>query len=138
MLFACRAIIIIVRLVNGRGRIFYPVSVAEVAASTKFPRPLQMIFLSEPLNKNPLLVGSGTLCVVRRGSWGASSPAKDSIDTTDVLPLSERITAGREQWANTPERDSTSPCLFWERNGPCGSRCCRKVHQEHQNLQAGI
>ena len=36
------------------------VSVAEVAASTRFPRPLQMIFRSLPDNKNPLLVGSGT------------------------------------------------------------------------------
>ena len=44
------------------------VSVAEVAASTKFPRPLQMIFRSLPDNKNPLFVGSGTLCVVLLGN----------------------------------------------------------------------
>ena len=44
------------------------VSVAEVAASTKLPRPEHMIFRSEPLNKNPLLVGSGTLCVVLLGN----------------------------------------------------------------------
>ena len=73
------------------------VSVAEVAASTKFPRPLQMIFLSEPLNKKPRFVGSGTEQVVLRGSCGASSPANDSIETTEVFPLSERITAGLEQ-----------------------------------------
>ena len=73
------------------------VSVAEVAASTKFPRPLQMIFRSLPDSRKPRFVGSGTLRVVRRGSWGASSPANDSIDTTEVFPLSERITAGREQ-----------------------------------------
>ena len=84
------------------------VSVAEVAASTRFPRPLQMIFLSEPDSKKPLFVGSGTLCVVLLGNWGASSPANDSMETTDVFPLSERITAGREQWAKTPDLDSTS------------------------------
>ena len=91
------------------------VSVAEVAASTKFPRPLQMIFLSEPLNKKPRFVGSGTLCVVRRGSCGASSPAKDSIETTEVFPLSERITAGREQCAKIPDLDSTSSNVVREK-----------------------
>ena len=73
------------------------VSVADVAARTKFPRPLQMIFRSLPDNKNPLFVGSGTEQVVLRGSCGASSPANDSIETTEVFPLSERITAGLEQ-----------------------------------------
>ena len=73
------------------------VKVAEVAASTRFPRPLQMIFRSEPDRRKPRFVGSGTLCVVLLGNWGASSPANDSMETTDVLPLSERITAGREQ-----------------------------------------
>ena len=84
------------------------VSVAEVAARTKLPRPLQMIFLSEPDSKKPRFVGSGTLCVVLLGNWGASSPANDSMETTEVFPLSDRTTAGREQCAKTPDLDSTS------------------------------
>ena len=44
------------------------VNVAEVAASTKFPRPLQMILRSLPDSRKPLLVGSGTLQVVLRGN----------------------------------------------------------------------
>ena len=86
----------------------WTVKVAEVAASTRLPRPEQMIFRSEPLSRKPLLVGSGTLQVVLRGSCGASSPASDSMDTTEVFPRSHRITAGRLQCANTPERLSTS------------------------------
>ena len=84
------------------------VKVAEVAANTKLPRPEQMTLRSEPDSKKPLLVGSGTEHVVLRGSCGASSPANDSIDTTEVFPLSHNTTAGRLQCANTPLRLSTS------------------------------
>ena len=84
------------------------VKVAEVAASTKFPRPLQIMFLSLPLSRNPLFVGSGTEQVVLRGSCGAAPPANDSIETTEVFPRSQRITAGRLQCAKTPERLSAS------------------------------
>ena len=91
------------------------VSVAEVAARTKLPRPLHIMFLSLPLSRKPRFVGSGTLCVVRRGSCGASSPANDSIETTEVFPRSHNITAGLAQCANTPERLSTSSNVVREK-----------------------
>ena len=84
------------------------VSVADVAANTRLPRPLQIMFLSLPDSRKPRFVGSGTLCVVLLGSCGASSPARDSIETTEVFPRSQRITAGRLQCAKTPLLLSTS------------------------------